>query len=130
MNTLKKLPMDIVKIILSYDKRFIILKNKIIIINLLDHKKYRNVSNLLFNNLLLRNPRPTLIKFNYYEGIISWLCYEIKFKNNFRIIYHIDHMGKPGVILYVMFKRIFDDRLLYMSPNGYEIKIASIFLHH
>jgi hypothetical protein len=127
-NILKKIPMDIILKILSYDKRFIIRKGKIIVINLLDLNKFRNLNKLLFNNLLLSNPRPTLLKFNYYEGIISWLCYEIKFKNNFRILYHIDHMGEPGAILYVMFKRIYDDRILYISPNGYEIKIAKMIM--
>jgi hypothetical protein len=57
---LKNISMDLVKKILSYDKRFIIHKGQIIVINLLDIKK-----------LLLSNSIPALLKFNYYEGIIN-----------------------------------------------------------
>jgi hypothetical protein len=56
MNTLlKNIPTDIVINILSYDRRFIIRKDKIITIDLLDLKKFKNINKMLFNRLLQKN---------------------------------------------------------------------------
>lgn len=44
---MNKLPLDIIKYILSFDKRFIIRNNKILIINKINKKDYRY--NILYN---------------------------------------------------------------------------------
>jgi hypothetical protein len=52
MSHFKQLPMDVVKYILPYDKRFVIRRGKIILVNKLDMNKYKTA---VLNILLLKS---------------------------------------------------------------------------
>ncbi len=104
-NLLKKLPMDIIKIILSYDKRFIICKGYIITIDTIDLKKYDNINKLLFNNLLQKKSRPIMKNIRDMQGK-KWQYYQIKLGINFIIYYHINYMQQFGDICFIMTKKI------------------------
>jgi hypothetical protein len=54
MSHFKQLPMDVVKYILAYDKRFVIRRGKIILVNKLDMNKYKTA---VLNLLLLKRPK-------------------------------------------------------------------------
>ena len=76
--------MDIIKKILSYDRRFIIRKGSIITIDVLDVKKFKNINKLLFNNLLQRKPKP-LMKYSENIEMNRWVLYQLKLGNSFAI---------------------------------------------
>jgi hypothetical protein len=119
-NLLKKLPMDIIKIILSYDKRFIIRKGYIITIDTIDLKKYNNINKLLFNNLLQKKSRPRMKNIRDMQGK-KWQYYQIKLGINFIIYYHINYMQQFKDICFIMTKKIICDS----SMDDYNI-IAKI----
>jgi hypothetical protein len=123
MNKLfKKIPIDVIKIILSYDRRFIIRKNDIITIDILDLKKYKNINKLLFNNLLKTIPKPIMKNIRHSEGK-KWFYYEIKFKTKFKIYYHVDYMGNMGDIYFVMFKNIINSIFIVYNTTIATMKI-------
>jgi len=91
----KKLPMDIVKSILLYDRRFIIRNANIILIDKLDTNKYANIIQLLLNKLPIE-------KHIVYEmsDTLLWVYYYVTFSNNKSIHYDINYVGQLNEIHY------------------------------
>ena len=115
-NLYKNIPIDIVLNILSYDRRFIIRKDKVITINLLDLKKFKNINKMLFNRLLQKKPKSVRIYVNNIDNGI-WFAYSIKLTYYLIINYHINFMNKIGDIYFVMTKNING----YHSIEGYNV---------
>jgi len=91
----KKLPIDIIKCILPYDRRFIIRNNNIILIDKLNTNKYSNIIQLLLN-------KPPIEKYIVYEMNVRlvWAYYYATFSNNKSIHYDINHLCQLNEIYY------------------------------
>ena len=96
MTSFERLPMDIVKHILPYDRRFIMRNGEIIQINKLDMNKYKTAA---LNLLLIKKPR---IKYSTTcaTGKGEWDAYSVKFSNHCGICYSLGYMGKKDDIVY------------------------------
>jgi hypothetical protein len=88
--------MDVVKYILPYDKRFVIRRGKIIIVNKLDMNKYKTA---VLNILLLKKPKIEHST-TCSAGTGNWDVYAVEFSNRCGIRYNIDYMGKSDVVRY------------------------------
>jgi hypothetical protein len=93
----RKLPTDIIKYILPYDRRFIIKNGKIIVINKLNKNKYKKA---ILSILLLKKPTIYSVKV-IHERTIEWnvFCVEF-FSNYYGIQYDIGYMGDKDRINY------------------------------
>ena len=91
----KKLPMDIVKCILPYDRRFIIRNGNIILIDKLDPNKYSNIIKLLLN----KPPIEKHIVCQMNDEIV-WTYYYVAFSNNKSIHYDINYSCQLNEIYY------------------------------
>jgi len=87
MSSFKRLPMDIVKHILSYDSRFVLRNGKIIQINKLDMNKYKAL------NLLLLIRKPKIICKFCHNKLTFWSS--VRFSNGKGICYS---MGRDWCI--------------------------------
>jgi hypothetical protein len=91
----RKLPTDIIKYILPYDRRFIIKNGKIIVINKLN--KYRKAN---LSILLLKKPTIYSVKV-IHERTIEWNAFCVEFfSNDYGIQYDIGYMGDKDRINY------------------------------
>lgn len=96
MSHFKQLPMDVVKYILPYDKRFVIRRGKIILVNKLDMNKYKTA---VLNILLLKKPKIEHST-TCSSGTGNWDVYAVEFSNGCGIRYNIDYMGNSNVVRY------------------------------
>jgi hypothetical protein len=96
MSSFRKLPMDIIKHILPYDKRFVLRNGEIISINKLDMNKYKHA---ILNLLLLRKPQVYSIK-TMSAGTGEWDVHCVEFSNRFGIHYNVDYMGNKDTLVY------------------------------
>jgi hypothetical protein len=96
MSAFKRLPMDIVKHILPYDRRFVLRNGEIIQINKLDMNKYKTAA---LNLLLIKKPK---IKHSTTccRGTGYWDTYSVKFSNHCGICYSLGYMGKKDDLVY------------------------------
>jgi hypothetical protein len=91
----RKLPIEIVKCILPYDRRFIIRDSNIILIDKLDANKYSNIIQLLLNKPKIEKH----IVYEMYNGLV-WIYYYVKFSNNKSIHYDINYVCQLNEIYY------------------------------
>ena len=91
----KKLPMDILKCILPYDRRFIIRNGNIILIDKLDQNKYSNIIELLLNKSKIEKH----IVYKMNDALI-WIYYYVAFSNNKSIHYDINYSCQLNEIYY------------------------------
>jgi hypothetical protein len=96
MSSSRKLPIDIIKHILPYDKRFVLRNGEIISINKLDMNKYKHA---ILNLLLLRKPQVYSIK-TMSAGTGEWDVHCVEFSNRFGIHYNVDYMGNKDTLVY------------------------------
>jgi hypothetical protein len=97
MNKFKNLPVDIVKQLLPYDKRFVIRNGEIIIINKLDMNKYKT---FVLNLLLLKKPQIYCVTTMSSCRKKEWEAFCVEFSNRYGIHYNIGYMGNKDSIRY------------------------------
>jgi hypothetical protein len=91
----RKLPIEIVKCILPYDRRFIIRNGNIILIDKLNFNKYSNIIQLLLN-------KPPIEKHIVHKmnDTLVWAYYYVTFSNNKIIHYDINYVCQLNEIYY------------------------------
>jgi len=93
---MNSLPMDVVKHILTYDRRFVLRYGKIAVIRKLDLNKYKIA---ILNLLLLKKPKIKQSR-SCSAGTRGWDVYYVIFSNKHGIRYNIGYMGNKNFMRY------------------------------
>ena len=83
MSVFKRLPMDVVKYILPYDRRFVLRNGEIIQINKLNMNKYKTAA---LNLLLTKKPKVTS---GFWNKPLMFWC-DVRFSNGHRLFYSVN----------------------------------------